>query len=83
MTNCPSCGNPLVRSDRLIPGAVVLRCSQCRTMAVQVDGVAPSEFILAGPGVVQRLERIADTMRRNREDITAEVLGPEWEFVQQ
>jgi hypothetical protein len=77
MTTCPVCNQPLVRSTVLVPGRVVLACRQCRKMTVEVEGVR-TEWIMGGPGVVDRLKAMAKDALETKAAIETPIDDPRW-----
>jgi len=75
--NCPICNAPLDRSDRLIEGAVILRCRQCRTF--QLDGdtktFAPGGDLV---GQLRRRQIELDEAKVDKEVIESDIADPRW-----
>lgn len=57
LTNCPTCGTKLDRSDKFFPPAVLLRCKPCRKACV--EDVPDSWVDLTQPGALADLRWLA------------------------
>ncbi len=77
LTTCPACGQPLARSTAILPRHVVLACRACRKMAVEVEGVE-TEWIMGGPGVADRLARMAADAGALKAIAETPITDPRW-----
>ena len=77
MIACSICNMPLDRSDRLIEGAVVLRCRQCRTFRLDGDTMvfAPDGDLI---GQLRRRQIQLDEAKVDKEVIESDIADPRW-----
>jgi hypothetical protein len=82
MTNCPTCHAPLLRSDALIRGHVVLGCRRnCRKFTVEVEG-CEAAWVDGGPGWLDRLRAIVAEQVATRAILDSDDDDPRWQTME-
>ena len=82
MIRCPECRHPLVRSENIVKGVIILACRFCRIF--QPDGA--TEWVPAGPGFRDELARIAGVVKIeksiNEQAMTSPITDPRWDAIE-
>ncbi len=77
---CPFCGNPTKQSSKILEGHVVLRCAPCARVAVL--GSNRDEWVQDSDAqLVDRLARVAESIRVHREMVGSDPDDPRWEGI--
>lgn len=81
MTHCPRCHQPLITSETLVPGSIVLGCRNCRQFTVEGSG----QWVSAGPDFRESLRLIAEFAKEKQRAVEAVMItpitDPRWERI--
>jgi hypothetical protein len=81
VTTCPRCGNPLLRSEILLIGHIVLKCVPCGQYRIEDDEVVIGPCADPLRAIRTRADAIDDD-RRWKEAMTSSIDDPRWEKLQ-
>lgn len=75
---CKTCGNPLDRTAKLVPGHVVVRCIQCRAYWLEGDEHFRVESGYNAAHALQERANNLDAIKREQEVMTSDIEDPRW-----